>query len=120
MNSSIYCNIIPKNIKKFLERLKKRNGGIRRKNHNRKRTQTVYRAYSRKTQKLSDERRNLNVYDKVIEPDHDIKALFHCWHPVTGNAGIEYEDGTVHEVEPTQIRFVDNAMSEYVFPEMED
>ena len=33
---------------------------------------------------------------------------------------VEYEDGTIHEVEPTQIRFVDNAMSEYVFPEMED
>ena len=62
---------------------------------------------------------NLNVYDKVIKPDHDIKALFHCWNPVTGNAIVEYEDGTIHEVEPTQIRFVDNAMSEYVFPEME-
>lgn len=48
------------------------------------------------------------------------KSLFHCWHPVTGNALVEYEDGTMHEVEPTQIRFVDNAMSEYVFPEMED
>ena len=63
---------------------------------------------------------NLNVYDKVIEPDHDIKALFHCWHPVTGNAVIEYEDGTINEVYPTQIRFVDNAMSEYAFPKMED
>lgn len=33
---------------------------------------------------------------------------------------VEYADGTIHEVEPTQIRFVDNAMSEYVFPEMEE
>ena len=32
---------------------------------------------------------------------------------------VEYEDGTVHEVEPTQIQFVDNAMREYTFPEME-
>lgn len=32
---------------------------------------------------------------------------------------VEYDDGTIHEVEPTQIRFVDNAMSEYAFPEME-
>ena len=32
----------------------------------------------------------------------------------------EYNDGTIHEVEPTQIRFVDNAMSEYAFPEMEE
>lgn len=82
---------------------------------------------------------NLNVYDKVIEPDHDIKALFHCWnhrselcdaspmiggHPggqVSGTfAIVEYEDGTVHEVEPQNIRFVDNAMSEYAFPEMEE
>lgn len=80
---------------------------------------------------------NLNVYDKVIEPEKDIKALFHCWgfrselcdaspmiggHPggqVSGTfAIVEYEDGTIHEVDPTQIRFVDNAMSEYVFPEM--
>ena len=51
------------------------------------------------------------------EPGHETKALFHCWHPVTGNAIVEYSDGTIHEVEPTQIRFVDNAMSEYVFPE---
>lgn len=46
------------------------------------------------------------------------KSLFHCWHPVTGYAIVEYEDGTIHEVKPTQIRFVDNAMSEYAFPEM--
>lgn len=50
---------------------------------------------------------------------YERKALFHCWHPVAGNAIVEYEDGTIHEVEPTQIRFVDNAMSEYAFPEME-
>ena len=76
----------------------------------------------------------------IIEsPECEIKALFHCWnhrselheaspmiggHPggqVSGTfAIVEYEDGTIHEVEPTQIRFVDNAMSEYAFPEMED
>ena len=54
------------------------------------------------------------------ESEREIKTLFHCWHPVTGNAIVECEDGTIHEVEPTQIRFVDNAMSEYAFPEMED
>ena len=59
------------------------------------------------------------LVSRIIEPEHDIKALFHCWHPVTGNAIVEYNDGTIHEVEPTQIRFVDNAMSEYAFPEME-
>ena len=59
----------------------------------------------------------LNQY-KVGE--RTIKSLFHCWNPVSGNAIVEYSDGTIHEVEPTQIRFVDNAMSEYVFPEMED
>ncbi len=82
---------------------------------------------------------NLNVYDKVIEPEKNIKALFHCWNfrselysasPMVGGhpggqvsdtfALVEYEDGTIHEVEPTQIRFVDNAMSEYAFPEMEE
>lgn len=82
---------------------------------------------------------NLNVYDKVIEPYHDVKALFHCWNhkpEVIGRSYlrtdrpttrvfqtfgiVEYEDGTIHEVEPTQIRFVDNAMSEYAFPEMKE
>ena len=51
------------------------------------------------------------------ESEREIKTLFHCWHPVTGNAIVEYNDGTIHEVEPTQIRFVDNAMSEYAFTE---
>lgn len=69
----------------------------------------------------------------------EMKALFHCWdfrsevigesylrggHPAgqisATFAIVEYSDGTIHEVEPTQIRFLDNAMSEYVFPEMED
>ena len=48
------------------------------------------------------------------------KSLFHCWNPVSGNAIVEYSDGTIHEAEPMQIRFVDNAMREYVFPEMEE
>ena len=48
------------------------------------------------------------------------KSLFHCWHPLTGDAIVEYEDGTIHEVKPTQIRFVDNAIGEYAFPEMEE
>lgn len=52
------------------------------------------------------------------ESEREIKAIFHCWHLVTGNAIVECEDGTIHEVVPTQIQFVDNAMSEYVFPEM--
>ena len=73
------------------------------------------------------------------EPEREIKALFHFWdyrselygaspmiggHPggqVSGTfAIVECEDGTVHEVEPKNIRFVDNLMSEYAFPEMED
>ena len=56
----------------------------------------------------------------IEQPEYELKALFHCYHPATGNAIVEYEDGTIHEVEPTQIRFVDNAMSEYAFPEMEE
>lgn len=81
----------------------------------------------------------MNVYDKVIEPEKRIKALFHRWDyrselrdasPMIGgyHAGqisatfalVEYEDGTIHEVEPIQIRFVDNAMREYVFTEIEE
>ena len=72
------------------------------------------------------------------EPEHEIKALFHCWdhrselydaspmiggHPdgqVSGTfAIVEYEDGIVHEVEPQNIRFVDNAISKYAFLGME-
>lgn len=68
----------------------------------------------------------------------EMKALFHCWdfrsevigesylrggHPAgqisATFAIVEYSDGTIHEVEPTQIQFVDNAMSEYAFPEVE-
>lgn len=56
----------------------------------------------------------------VIAPAQDIKAIFHTWNTFTGKGIVEYEDGTIHEVEPTQIRFVDNAMREYEFPEMED
>ena len=67
---------------------------------------------------------------------NSVNALFHCWnfrsqvigesylrggHPAgqisATFAIVEYEDGTIHEVEPTQIRFVDNALKEYVFPE---
>ena len=81
-----------------------------------------------------------NPGEYIIEsPECEIKALFHCWDdrselydasPMIGGhpagqisstfAIVEYEDGTIHEVEPMQIRFVDNAMSEYVFPEMEE
>ena len=76
------------------------------------------------------------IKNNVVRKEKNVKALFHCWnyrselvgaspmidgHPggqVSGTfAIVEYEDGTIHEVEPTQIRFVDNAMSEYVFPE---
>ena len=72
----------------------------------------------------------------IVQSSENIKALFHCWnhrsqligesflrggHPAgqisSTFAIVEYENGTIHEVEPTQIRFVDNAMSEYVFPE---
>lgn len=32
---------------------------------------------------------------------------------------VEFEDGTVHEIEPCNIRFVDNAMREYELLERE-
>ena len=65
-----------------------------------------------------NEKQEMKHVVKRKEETH--KDLFHCWHPVTGNAIVEYEDGTVHEAKPAHIRFVDNAMREYVFPEMED
>ena len=70
---------------------------------------------------------------------HDRKALFHRWAdramPVPDSmlvgghrAGqtwtvigiIEYEDGTVHEAYPYEIRFVDHPMEEYAWPDMVD
>ena len=83
--------------------------------------------------------KNERPHQEVIVPEKKIEALFHCWnhhselceaspmiggHPggqVSGTfAIVEYEDGTIHEVEPTQIRIVDNVMSEYAFTEMEE
>ena len=71
-----------------------------------------------------------------IEPERAAKVLLHCWDyrselydasPMIGGhlggqvsgtfAIVEYEDGTVHVVEPQNIRFVDNLMTEYAFPE---
>ena len=64
-------------------------------------------------------------------------GLFHCWcyhkNPLGENSPygklttvshmfgvIEFENGCVKEIPLWQIRFVDNAMSEYAFPEMEE
>lgn len=77
-------------------------------------------------------RQDFNVYREVVEPEKEIKALFRCWShrsDVVGesylrgghSAGqvsstfaiVEYEDGTVHEIEPWNIRFIDNLMKEY-------
>lgn len=79
---------------------------------------------------------DLNVYCELVEPEKDIKALFHCWShrsEVVGesylrgghSAGqvssifviVEFEDGTVHEIEPWNIRFVDNFTMEDSFEE---
>lgn len=81
-------------------------------------------------------RQDLNVYREVVEPEKYIRELFHCWSrrsEIVGesylrgghSAGqvsstfaiVEYEDGTVHEVEPWSIQFVDNVMSEYELSE---
>ena len=62
----------------------------------------------------------MNLNGEMFEDIYEFKALFHCWHPVTGNAVVEREEGAIQEVKPPQIRFVDNVMSEYVFPEMEE
>lgn len=70
-----------------------------------------YKSWNCKEQKME-------IVVKRKEETH--KSLFHCWNPITGKGIVEYEDGTIHEVEPTQIRFVDNAMREYVFTEIEE
>lgn len=76
---------------------------------------------------------------KTVREEEIHKSLFHRWShrsEVVGESAlrgghsagqisatfaiVEYEDGTIHEVEPQNIRFVDNAMSEYPFPEMEE
>ena len=76
---------------------------------------------------------------KEIRPKEEHKGLFHFWGfrselydaslMIGGHPGgqvsdtfavVEYEDGTVHEVAPTCVRFVDNAIKEYAFPEMEN
>lgn len=81
-------------------------------------------------------RKDLNVYREVVEPKKDIKALFHCWshrseivgesclrggHPAgqvsSTFAIVEFEDGTVHEVESWSIQSADNVMSEYELSE---
>lgn len=96
----------------------------------------MYRAYPEEREYFRENRERKYRIKKTAE---NIKALFHCWnyrselygaslmiggHPggqVSGTfAIVEYKDGTVHEVEPQNIRFVDNAMSEYAFSEMED
>lgn len=72
----------------------------------------------------------------VESPEHEIKGLFHCWthrSEVVGESAlrgghsagqisatfaiVEYEDGTVHEVEPWNIRFVDGLVNQYGFRE---
>lgn len=88
---------------------------------------------------LPELKRKVGKTELLIQKEEKHKALFHCWshhselydaspmiggHPAGQVSGtfaiVEYEDGTIHEVEPTQIRFVDNAMREYAFPEMEE
>lgn len=78
-------------------------------------------------------------FQETKSEGQDLKALFHCWdhrselydaspmiggHPggqVSGTfAIVEYEDGTVHEVKPQNIRFIDDLMSEYDFRSREN
>lgn len=83
-------------------------------------------------------RQDRNAYREVVEPEKDVKALFHCWshrsevvgesylrggHPAgqvsSTFAIVEFEDGTVHECEPWNVRFIDNLTEEYDFTENE-
>lgn len=72
----------------------------------------------------------------VNNKKQEIKALFHCWShrsEVVGESAlrgghpggqisatfaiVEYEDGTIHEVEPQNVRFVDGLINQYAFME---
>lgn len=83
-------------------------------------------------------KRKVAKTELLIQKEEKHKALFHCWDhrselfdasPMIGGhpggqvsetfAIVEYEDGTIHEVEPQNIRFVDNAISKYAFLGME-
>lgn len=52
---------------------------------------------------------NVNGYGAYIQPSHIIQPV----------AIVEYEDGTVHEVLPREIRFMDGKMREYCFERSE-
>lgn len=74
-----------------------------------------------------------------ISNDREVEGLFHCWmyrselvrgvflrdvhlgEQITETfALVEYEDGTMHEVEPKNIRFVDGRINQYGFWEEEN
>lgn len=58
----------------------------------------------------------------IIKEAEEHKALFHCWShkfwtvdQISKIVGIvEYEDGSIHEVYPSEIRFVDNKAKAYM------
>lgn len=73
---------------------------------------------------------------KIIKKEQEVKALFHCWNHRSkvigesllrgGHPGgqvsatfaiVEFEDGTVKEVDPWDIRFVDRMINQYGFRE---
>ena len=68
---------------------------------------------------------------RIITREQNEKALFHCWshrsEVLRGghSAGqvsstfaiVEFDDGTVHEVEPWNLRFIDQLTDEYDFTE---
>ena len=72
----------------------------------------------------------------VNNKKQEIKALFHCWShrsEVVGESAlrgghpggqisatfaiVEYEDGSVHEVNPQNVRLVDGLINQYAFME---
>ena len=76
---------------------------------------------------------------RVVRSSEEVKGLFHCWNhrsevvgesPLRGGhpggqvsatfAIVEFEDGTVKEVEPQNIRFVDGLINQYGFREDEN
>lgn len=73
-----------------------------------------------------------SIVRTLIKESEEREALFHCFaykkanYRIYGDTGsqiaetyaiVEYEDGTIHRVEPQNIRFVDGLINQYGFRE---
>jgi len=91
--------------------------------------------YKKRCKLTSGNALNLLNYERVKVRDAEVhNALFHRWHekyrtigesPMAGGCAagqiselcgiVEYEDGTIHKVDSSCIRFIDRKTEEYIF-----